>query len=207
VAEAHPADARGQALELDALRAPCRASGAGADRRGSALSPSGRLRWMSSGSPDSAASGTADAAKNSGRTYRRHEARERERRLHAFRPARSCGCCCVVEHPECRASGTRACLDVAWPSSGVRPLDRRGSLSRRASHCSSVQPSAGSRSTGSCADGLVGDGIGAHAAAASTLAAPRRVADQTHGDGPFRSPVARSIRASASRACRHDTSR
>ena len=94
LAEAQPADARRQALERDALAAPCRASGAGARCPGNSSLTFASVRWMSSGiarQRDPAERPLALAEQRP--DVRGHEAGKRTR---SSRPRRTRpgGCCC-----------------------------------------------------------------------------------------------------------------
>jgi len=141
------------------------------------------VRWMSSGSPDSAAQRNGPTPRqNSGRTY---AARSRGTRRHParLRRARPGGCCCRSRTPGCRASGTRAWPRRAWPSNGVRRLDRARIALAQAVPL--LERPAGRQVAvhGIVRRRLVGDGIGSHAAAQQLRQHLGRVAEQAHGDG------------------------
>ena len=134
LAEADPADARRQALEGDALAPPCRASGAGACRPGTAPSSWRRSCRCRPDRPRARPSGTGPCR---GRTAagctpaRSRGSRTRRPRPRRRRPG---GCCCRSRRPGCRASGSRASPARASRSSSPRRRAARRGVPARPAH-------------------------------------------------------------------------
>ena len=160
LAEAQPADARRQALERDALAAPCRASGAGARRRGNSSLTFASVRVMSSGSPDSATQRNGPLpSQNSGRMYAGTKPGKSNAFVDALVLRHLADVVAVVERRDALAWKPSIALDVhrhRLRRAAVATLLRVVAL-RASRHCSSVQPSGQVAVDGIVRGGLVGD--------------------------------------------------
>jgi hypothetical protein len=164
IAEADPADARGQSLEADALAGHVEPVHADADYRAASVRAPWRrsLRCL----PDrrtSAAQRNGPDAPAEERTYiGGHEARE----IEAFsrpRPLRPGGCCCRSRRWACPSSRRRAWLRRARGSTRAALSTDFGADAMRASQSATVQPFGQIAVDGVMSGRLVGDHVGLHA--------------------------------------------